>query len=148
MAESPTTQATSIDQTHREFQAAFNRRDWDVAMRTLAPDTTYTDHARRETMRGPDEIVTYFQSFIDGFSDAHVDDATYHHVGDVSISQFIGKGTQDGALGPFSPSGRWAETPYCEILRFDDQGRVVTGELYYDLFSMLVGLCHLPSPEG
>jgi steroid delta-isomerase-like uncharacterized protein len=137
----------SIDQVHRQTQSAFNRRDWDVAMGMFASDATYTDHARRETMHGPDEIMAYFQSFTDAFSDAHIDDAEHHHVGDVSMSQFIGKGTQDGALGPFPPSDRWAETPYCEILHFDDQGRVVTGELYYDLFSMLVQLGHLPGPE-
>jgi hypothetical protein len=148
MAESSTTQATSIEEIHREQQSAFNQRDWDRPRRNIASDATYTDHARQETMRGPDEIIAYFRSFTDSFSDAYIDEARYHHLGEVSISQFVGKGTQDGALGPFPPSERRAETHQCEILRFDERGFMVAGELYYDLFSMLMQLGHLPSPEG
>jgi hypothetical protein len=36
--------------------------------------------------------------------------------------------------------------PFCEILRYDREGRIVSGEIYYDSLSMLVQLGHAQPP--
>ena len=41
------------------------------------------------------------------------------------------------------PTGRKINFPYCEICRFDKEGRFVSGEAYYDLYTLLTQLGHV-----
>jgi len=143
------TRTTPITQTHRSLQSAFNRRDWDTIQGHIADDCVYIDQARGETARGPEEVTALYRSWADAFSDGDIAEGAQFDLSEsTSISRFVGRGTQDGALGPFPPSGRYAETPFCEVLRFDEDGRVAYGEMYYDQRNMLMQLGHVPSPEG
>jgi hypothetical protein len=60
----------------------------------------------------------------------------------VVITQFMSVGTNDGPLGSFKPSGKRASLPFCEITRFDPQGRIVSGGAYYDQYTLLTQLGH------
>ena len=143
------TRTMTITQIHQQLQSAFNRRDWDTIRRHIADECVYIDHARGETARGPEEATALYRSWAEAFSDAEIPEgALFDRSEGTSISRFVGRGTQDGSLGPFPPSGRYAETPFCELLRFDQDGRVIHGEIYYDQLTMLLQLGHLPSPEG
>ena len=67
---------------------------------------------------------------------------------DRSIAQFDGVGTNDGPLDSLPATGRTMNLPFCEIMTYDRDGRIVRGELYYDQVSLLVQLGHMPPPEG
>ena len=45
-------------------------------------------------------------------------------------------------------TGRTMNQPFCEIMTYDSDGRIVRGELYDDQVSMLVQLGHMPPQEG
>lgn len=140
--------------THRDAHEAFNRRDWDQVIRDMAPDVEYVDHPRGMTVKGAAQFVDYLRSgWVTAFSDAAVTNAGYTDGADTggagrSIAQFAGTGTNDGALGPMPATGRSMNMPFCEIMTYGPDGRIVRGELYYDQVSMLVQLGHMPPPEA
>jgi hypothetical protein len=130
---------------HQDMHDAFNDRDWDRIGERISPVCVYIDHARNETARGPEECVALYRSWTEAFSDGEiVGGALYDGLEDLSICRFIGRGTQDGPLGPFPPTGLTSDTAFCEFLRFDDDGLVVAGEVYYDQLGLLMQLGHIP----
>jgi SnoaL-like polyketide cyclase len=64
------------------------------------------------------------------------------------VATFTVTGTHDGPLGPFPATGRPFTLELCELWRFDPEGRVVGGDLYYDQVSLLMQLGLLPQPSS
>jgi steroid delta-isomerase-like uncharacterized protein len=134
---------------HRQAHEAFNRRDWDGVVRDLAPDVEYTDHPRSTTTKNPQQFVEYLKGgWVTGFSDATVSNVRYTEGGDRTIAQFDGTGVNDGPLGPMPATGKTMSMPFCEVMTYDADGRIVRGELYYDQVTMLVQLGHMPPPAS
>ena len=132
---------------HRQAHEAFNRRDWDGLVRDLAPDVEYTDHPRGTTTKNPQEFVDYLTGgWVTGFPDAKVSNALYTEGGDRTIAQFDGTGTNNGPVGPMPATGQTMNMPFCEVMTYDADGKIVRGELYYDQVTMLVQLGHMPPP--
>lgn len=133
--------------TFRSAHGEFNRREFDALLNRLAPSFTYRDHARGLSFDGREGFREFMNGWITGFSDAQVSEATYLDAGDVVIAQFQARGTHDGALGPLTATGRPMDLPMCELIRFNDQGEIVSGGLYYDQLSMLSqpGLAQTPA---
>lgn len=146
MAET-TSSTRSSTELHSRTAGAFNRRDWDALRAMIATGASYTDHARGVTAHGPDEIVELLSSWSAAFSDARIEETVYHDAGDVSVCCFVGRGTQDLPLGPFPPSNNFTETAFCEVLRFDDSGKITAGQVFYDQLGLLTRLGHIPAPE-
>ncbi|QBI20106.1 DUF4440 domain-containing protein [Egibacter rhizosphaerae] len=142
-----TKETRSVAELHARTADAFNRRDWGALRAMVAADATYTDHAQGVTAHGPDEVVGLLATWSAAFSDARIEDATYLEAGDVSVSRFVGRGVQDGPLGPFPPSNIHTETAFCEVVRFDGGGKTVAGDVYYDQLGLLTRLGHIPAPE-
>jgi hypothetical protein len=46
-------------------------------------------------------------------------------------------------LGSLQPTGGKMSLPFCEICRFDQQGRIVSGGCYYDQYTLLTQLGHI-----
>ena len=45
-------------------------------------------------------------------------------------------------MGPLPATGRPMNVRFCEIMRFNDQGQIVSGAAYYDQLSIMVQLGH------
>ncbi|MFN2494401.1 MAG: ester cyclase [Pseudonocardiaceae bacterium] len=134
---------------YRAAHEAFNSRDWTAVVQDFAPDAEYTDQARGVTLKGPQEFVDYLQAnWVAAFSDAAVTEVGYLDAGTHVIAQFTGAGTNDGPLGPMPPTGRRMVQPFCEIMRFNSVGQIVSGCLYYDQVTMLIQLGHMESPPA
>jgi steroid delta-isomerase-like uncharacterized protein len=129
-------------ETFRAAHQAFNRHDFDAAVSAMTDGCTYRDHPRNVTFTGPGEFKQFMQGWTAAFSNAEVSEPTYIDGGNVVVSQFIGVGKNDGPLGPMPASGKSMRLPFCEIFQFDDQGRIVSGAIYYDQLSMLAQLGH------
>ena len=54
-------------------------------------------------------------------------------------------GTQDGAMGPFPPSGKRLELPFIGILRLEN-GKIAEIWVEWDNMNALTQLGHFPSP--
>ncbi len=136
-------------ETFRAAHQAFNRRDFDGAVSKMAEDLTYRDQARNATFTGRNGFKEFMQGWVEAFSDATVTDPSYLDAGDTVIAQFMGRGVNDGAFGPLPATGREIDVPFCEIMRFDDNGQIVSGSIYYDQVTMMTQLGHIePSAEA
>src|SRR5437764_14508752 len=124
-------------ETFRAAHDAFNRRDFDAYVSKMAPSFTYRDHARGVTFSGPEGFKEFLKGWATAFSNAQVTEPTYNDAGQTVIAEFTGRGKNDGALGPLPPTGRSMALPFCEIMRFDTQGRIVEGAAYYDQMTIL-----------
>lgn len=135
-------------ETFRQAHQAFNRRDFEDVVSRMSENVTYQDRARGETFQGRDGFKQFMQGWVEAFSDAEVTEAAYADAGDRVIAQFVGRGVNDGPLGPLPATGKEMKVPMCEILRFDESGRVVSGSIYYDQLSLMTQLGHMQPAEA
>jgi len=134
-------------ETYRAGHEAFNRRDFGAMVEEYAEKISWTDHARGITFTTPEQFKNDFlEGWIRISSDCQVTDARYTQAGDMVVARFTGRGTNDGPLGSVPATGRRWTLPICEMWHFDDEGRVVGGEIYYDQVSLLAQLELLPAP--
>ncbi len=133
-------------QTFRAAHDAFNRRDFDAVANVIAEGFTYEDHARGATFKGREGFKQFMQGWVDSFSNAAVTEPTYIDGGNVVVAEFVGLGINDGPLGSTPPTGRAMNVPFCEIMRFDHRGQIVSGGAYYDQQTILTQL-GLAQPE-
>ena len=140
--------ATKNVQTHRDAHEAWNAREFDAMVDRMASSITYVDHARGLTIRTRDDYKRWVEEWAQVFSNGKVVDAKYTDGGNTVVARFTARGTNDGSFGPFSPTGREMRFDVCEILEFDDQGKIVGGDAYYDQFSILTQLGHVEAPAA
>ncbi len=133
-------------QAHREAHNAFNRRDWDATIRLCADTISYTDQARGVTVKSPEEFKDWLSAWAQAFSDGQIANADYIDAGDWTVAHYMGRGTNDGPLGPLPATGRRASVPMCEILHWNEEGKIAEGATFYDQLSILVQLGHAEPP--
>lgn len=133
---------------HRELHELFNRRDFDAIAARFTSDAIYTDHPRGVSVKGGDEFKDWLQGWTTAMSDARAAEGRYLDAGDTSVSMFVGRGRNDGPLGPFPASNQEISFPMCEVLSYDADGNVTGGELYYDQATILGQMGVLPPAGG
>ena len=133
----------------RAAHESWNKRDFPGVIRNAAIALTYTDHARALTMNTRDKFREWTEAWAKAFSDGRITNPQYIDAGDTVIAQFIAEGTNDGPLGSLKPTGRKMSLPFCEICKFDKEGRIVSGGCYYDQYTLLTQLGHIqPLPAA
>ena len=135
-------------ETFRQAHEAFNRRDFNAVVAAMANDVTYHDRARNVTFQGHAGFREFMEGWVTAFSNAEVRDVTYIDAGDTVVAQFTGVGTNDGPLGPFTRTGKTLKLPFCEIMRFNSDGKIISGAAYYDQMTLLTQLGHAQPAEA
>lgn len=134
--------------THRALNQLFNRRDWDGMRPFLADSLRYVDVATGRASRGVEEFLEQQRGSVQGISDGRAVDDRYLQGRDFTVSLFVGTGTHDGTTREGIPAtGRSISADFCEILHYDQHGKVVSGELRYDQLTVLqqLGVVELPA---
>ncbi|MDT3396959.1 ester cyclase [Streptomyces sp. B1866] len=134
--------------THKRLARAFRARDWEAAAAWLSPDVAIVDHPAGATIKGVADVVEHSRRATVAFSDVTVEEERFYDAGDHTVAVFVSEGVNDGELVPgVPPTHRPMRMTVCEILRYDERGRVVGGEYFYDALSQLVqlGLVEPPS---
>jgi steroid delta-isomerase-like uncharacterized protein len=121
---------------------AFNSRDFDASLRAASEDVVLEDRATGATLRGHDGFRTFMQQWVDAFSNAECVELQLIDGGDIVVAEFVGRGVNDGPLGPLPASGKQMNLRFCEILRFDEQSKLVSCTIYYDQLSLMAQLGH------
>jgi ketosteroid isomerase-like protein len=124
-------------ETHSQLHNLFNNRGFAAIEEQLAPGFMYEDLPRAITVKTAAEFTEYLKGWPAAFSDAEVGSPTYLDGPDFSVARFHGRGHFDGALGDFKGTGRFMDLPMCEVMHYASDGRVLSGELYYDQLTML-----------
>lgn len=135
-------------ETFRAAHHAFNNRDFDAVLNLMAEDFTYQDRARGVTFRGRSGFREFMQGWVTAFSNAEVSEPKYSDAGTTVVAEFVGRGTNDGPLGPLPKTGKHMKVPFCEIMRFNEKGQIASGAAYYDQLSIMAQLGHAPPAEA
>lgn len=128
----------NADTVHR-LHDSFNRRDWDALVADIADECVFID-GRGEVLHGKDGVRGYGQGWAAAFSDGKITDERLYDAQDTVVTEFVGRGTNDGPLGEMPATGRPVTLPYVEIYHFDADGMVSSGRAFYDTMGLLVQL--------
>jgi len=134
-------------ETHARMLGCFNKRDFAAIEEACAPGFMYEDLARAITIKTPHEFTEYLQGWVAAIPDGKSGSETYVGSTDTSVATFHARGHFDGVLGETPGNGRMLDLPMCEVLHYAADGRVLSGELYYDQLTML-GQLGLMSTEA
>ena len=132
-------------ETVRAAHESWNRRDFDATVSAMAENVSYIDRARNLQLQNRNEFKDWVIAWANAFSDAKIMNPQYTEAGDTVIAEFSAEGINDGPLGSFPPTGRRMSLSFCEIVQFDASGRIVSGRIYYDQFTLLSQLGHAQS---
>ena len=132
-------------ETLRAAHESWNRRDFDATVSAMTENASYTDHARNLTLKSRNEFKDWVIAWAKAFSDGKIIIPRYLDAGGTVIAEFTVERTNDGPFGSFAPSGRRMSLAFCEICKFDANGRVISGGAYYDQLTLLKQLGHAPS---
>ena len=135
-------------EAHRAAHEAFRQRDPERTVAGMAEDFVYRNHGQARTLQSREEFRQDVVNGLTGFPDARVTDATYHDAGDSTIAQFTWEGTNTGPFGDAPATGRRVSVPCCEVMHFDSEGRMVSGDSYYDMGSFMAQLGQVEPPAG
>jgi steroid delta-isomerase-like uncharacterized protein len=135
-------------ETHQMMHGKFNERDWDGMKANMADDVTFHDMAQGSTGEGPDAAVEYLQAWPAGFSDATPGDPEYMEGPNHSVAFFTAQGTNDGEFAGMPASGKTISVPFCEVVRYTDDGKVASSRLYYDAATMMQQLGVMPAQQA
>ena len=135
-------------ETFRAAHQAFNKRDFEAVVNAMTEDVVYHDRARGVTFEGRSGFRQFMQGWVAAFSDADVFEPKYSDAGNTVIAEFVGRGTNDGSLGPLPKTGRTMSVPFCEIMTFNEKGQIASGAAYYDQLSIMIQLGHAQPAEA
>lgn len=82
-------------------------------------------------------VAGYAQHWAGAFSNGRVVHDIYYDAGDTVVTEFTGKGTNDGYLGSLPPTDLPVELPCVHILHFNDEGKVNFGRAYFDQLTLM-----------
>jgi steroid delta-isomerase-like uncharacterized protein len=134
--------ATKNTETAWALFESFNSRDFDANLRLAADDVVCEDRATGAILKGRSGFREFMQEWVNSFSNGECVELELIDAGDIVVAEFIGRGVNDGPLGPLPASGRQMNHRFCEVLRFNEQGQLVSITLYYDQLSLLAQLGH------
>ncbi len=98
---------------------------------------------RSLTLNTRDKFWEWTEDWAKAFSDGRITNPEYIDAGDVVIAQFNGEGTNDGPFGSLKPTERRMSLQFCEVWHFDKEGQMVSGNGYYDQYTLLTQLGHI-----
>ncbi len=130
-------------ETIRAAHESWNRRDFAGVVRNAAENLAYTDNARSLDLNSRDKFREWAEAWAKAFCDGRITNPDYIDAGDIVVARFTAEGTNDGPFGSLRPTGGRMSLPFCEVFRFDKQGRFVSGSCYYDQYSLLTQLGHI-----
>lgn len=136
--------ASTNVETIRSAHESWNKRDFAGVVKNAAEKLTYTDNARAVTFNSRDKFREWAEGWAKAFSDGRITNPEYIDAGDTIVARFTVVGTNDGPLGSMKATGRKMSLPFCEICRFDKQGKTVSGSCYYDQYTLMTQLGHIP----
>lgn len=136
--------ATKNVEIVRSAHDSWNRRDFDGVVRDMDDNVVYNDKARNLTLQGKQKFTEWARAWAKAFSDGRIINATYTDAGDTVVAEFTVEGTNDGTFNGMAPTGRRMTCSFCEVTRLDKNGHSISGNIYYDLYTMLTQLGHIP----
>ena len=135
-------QQTLIDAAQAPI-AAYNLKNWDATMRTLAPGVVYDEVGTGRQIRGAVDVIAAWKGWAAAFPDSKATFDAAHVSGDTVILEITWRGTHTGPLrtpaGEIPATGRQIEIRACQIVEIAD-GKAQQVLHYFDMATMMTQL--------
>ena len=122
----------------REHMDSENRHEFDATMRTFH-HPRYEIVPTGEVHDGEEAVDAYFKETRAAFPDQRNELIALHHADDAVIAEFWLRGTHEGPLRGFEPTGRSFECRCAAFFLFEDD-RLVGERVYFDTATILAQL--------
>ena|SRR5688572_20905675 len=126
------------EQIVREHMESENRHDFDTTIDTFE-HPRYEIVATGEVHDGEEAVRAYFDETRAAFPDQRNEPIALRHAEDAVIAEFVLKGTHEGELRGFAPTGRSFECRMAAFFLFEDD-RLVCERVYFDSATILAQL--------
>lgn len=127
---------------------AWEKRDFDALEDCLAEGVSFNDASRGQVVKGKASVKDWYASWAIACPDSVAGAALVAASEDAAVFEGVYAGTNTGAFGPLSATGRSVSLPWVNVLRFDSDGQIIGGGAYYDLLTVMVQLGHMEPPAG
>jgi steroid delta-isomerase-like uncharacterized protein len=127
---------------------AWEKRDFEAFGDQLARDISLNDAPRGQTVDGQADVRDWYASWATAFPDAVAGATVTCASGDTVTIEGLFAGTNTGDFGPLAATGRSVSVPWANVLRFDNDGRIIAGSAYYDQLTIMIQLGHIDAPTG
>lgn len=122
----------------REHMESENRHEFDVTMKTFH-HPRYEIIATGDVYDGEEAVDAYFKETRAAFPDQRNELIALHHADDAVIAEFWLRGTHEGTLRGFEPTGRSFECRCAAFFLFEED-RLVCERVYFDTATILAQL--------
>src|SRR5205814_406095 len=123
----------------------WEKRDFDAVMAHFADGAVVRDHPRVMTLTAPPDIRGWMESWATGCPDSTAGAKATVSSASGAVIEGTYAGTNTGPFGPLPASGRSVSMPFAIIIAFDDDGKMTSYDVYYDQYTLLSQLGHLPA---
>lgn len=131
MGEMEVTEMKTIDKCVQQYFDAWNRRDADAVLATLAAEATYCDPTSGGRLRG-EAFKGYMNGLWAAFPDLSFEIASAGLAGpDLVAAQWIMRGTNTGPMMGLPPAGKSVTVPGADFIRLAG-GKIQTVDGYFD----------------
>ncbi len=130
-------------QVLRDVFDAWNAHDVERFAKLLAPDTVWQSDAFPQPFQGHAGARQFFQVYVGGFPDLHLDVEQILGEGDTVVARWRSSGTHRGDLAGIKPTNRRSELNGCTVAEVK-AGKVGRTWIYFDNATMLRQLGVLP----
>lgn len=124
--------------TARAFLEAAFSNDRDTGRQLIGDGYTYIDRTQGDVALTPEQLQQTVQECHGAWADQRVE---IEHIMEATdgavIVQYRLTATHTGTYRLVPATGKRVTTAFCEIFRFDDTGRIVAEEAYYDALGRL-----------
>jgi steroid delta-isomerase-like uncharacterized protein len=132
----------------RFLYESWEKRDFEAVEHCFADDVSFHDEPSGQTLKGKTAVKDWYASWVTACPDSVAGAAVVAASDDTAVFEGVWAGTNNGAFGPFPATGRPVSLPWLNVLRFDSEGRIVSGAAYYDQLTVLIQLGHMEPPAG
>ena len=123
----------------------WEKRDYDAIMDRFADGAVVHDHPRNTKLTTRPEIRAWMESWVTACEDSTASAKATVSSPNGAVIEGIYAGTNTGPLGPLPASGRTVSMPFAIVFGFDSAGKVTSYDVYYDQYTLLSQLGHVPA---
>ena len=139
---------TNITAAGRSLYEAWEKRDFGAFEDCLADGVSFNDASRGQVVKGKGSVKDWYASWVTACPDSVAGATLVAASDDTVVFEGVYAGTNTGAFGPFPATGRSVSLPWVNVLRFDSDGRIISGSAYYDQLTVMIQLGHMELPGG
>jgi steroid delta-isomerase-like uncharacterized protein len=123
----------------------WERRDFDRVVAHFADGAVVRDYPRDITLSAPGDIRAWMESWATACPDSTAGAKATVSSPNGAVIEGTYAGTNTGPFGPLPASGRSVSMPFAIIIGFDDTGQMTSYDVYYDQYTLLSQLGHVPA---